>query len=229
MFHVKHSKDDKDTMQNVSSAPSSYPTIPKDVRQKLETCGLSEAQIEKCQAFEALIRQWQKAINLVSPSTLPHIIERHILDSAQLWPILTELTPNGQDVKLIDLGSGGGLPGIVLAIAGAHVTMIESDTRKSIFLRETARELGLTHVTVINARIEQVTEPIQAPFVTARALASLKRLVDWAAPFLAPQGHMVFMKGVDVSNEMKYLEPDMHKRAVLHPSITDLLARIVVL
>ena len=205
-------------------------TLSSKLRKAFASCGFSDEQIAMCQAYEAQLLQWQKAINLIAPSTMPHIMERHILDSAQLWPILRELTQaDEQQVKLVDLGSGGGLPGIVLAIAGAHVTMIESDTRKAIFLRETARTLGLANVNVINERIEQVKDKQQFPFVTARALASLDRLVVWAAPYLAPAGRMVFMKGADVSNEIKALSKDMQERVITRPSLTDANARIVVL
>lgn len=187
--------------------------------------GFTPEQYGKLEKYAALIKQWQKAINLVSPSTLPQLWERHLLDSAQMWPILKELSPNPE---IIDLGSGGGLPGIVLAIAGAKVTMIESDTRKCIFLRETARELGLTDVTVITDRIEK-PQTVTAPIITARALASLKQLVEWSQPLLQENGHMVFMKGADATSELSELDEEFQKKARLVDSITGENAKIVIL
>lgn len=194
------------------------------IKSQLVTLGFNDAQIALLARYEALIVQWQKAINLVSPSTLNDIPRRHILDSAQLWPVIQKLQP--ENPTLIDLGSGGGLPGIVLAIAGADVTMVESDQRKCIFLRETARELGLKNVTVITERIEKVSA-VSAPIITARALASLSQLVEWARPLVQENGHMVFLKGQDWKSELQALEGSYTSETI--PSITDKDARIVVL
>ncbi len=191
----------------------------------MDQCGFTKAQVQQLHAYGLLIEQWQKAINLVSPTTIPHLWERHLLDSAQLWPILKKLQDNP---VLIDLGSGGGLPGIVMAIAGAQVTMIESDKRKCIFLKETARELGLKNVTVITERIEKAPA-IKAPIITARALASLKQLVEWASPLLEEKGHMVFLKGEDVTSELAELSSELQAKAQLFDSLTDPKARIIIL
>lgn len=197
---------------------------PAKVADKLSNMGFSNAQIEQLSAYEALIQQWQKAINLVAPSTLNDVWGRHILDSAQIWPIIREL---GLPTRIIDLGSGGGLPGIVLAIAGVeHITMIESDTRKGIFLRETARELGLTNVTVITGRIEKISGQ-NAPIITARALAPLKQLTEWSKPLLEPNGAMVFMKGQDFRAEINELNGQFDAQTI--DSITDNKAKIVIL
>src|SRR5262249_36211932 len=150
----------------------------------------------KLKKYVDLIRQWNKAINLVAPSTLDDIWNRHILDSVQLFAHI------GRG-PVIDLGSGGGLPGLVLAMLGAaqniQVTLIESDTRKCVFLAEAARTVGLEvsrgtqrlelgstqaqrgSVCIINDRIESVAG-VTAPVITARALAPLKTLVEWASP-----------------------------------------------
>lgn len=202
-----------------------------DIRRKIEACGFSAHQIEQLTRYEALIRKWQKAINLISPATLPHIWERHILDSAQLWPIIRDLNEKSGQVtapEIVDLGSGGGLPGLVLAVAGAKVTMVESDLRKCIFLRETAREIGLNDVTVITERIEKL-DNVSAPIVTARALASLEQLVTWSKPYAQQGGHMVFLKGANLDDEMKPLDKAMQNKAIFQNSITDSDARIVVL
>ena len=197
--------------------------LPPIANHYLASIGFQPVQMEQLSHYEALIRQWQKAINLIANSTLEQIWTRHLLDSAQLWTLIQQLPG---DKRLIDLGSGGGLPGIVLAIAGAEVTMIESDARKGIFLRETARELGLSHVTVITDRVEKIKN-IAAPFVTARALAPLKQLVEWSAPFLQPQGTMIFLKGQEWQNEVNTL--DTSYKISTYPSITDPKAQIIML
>jgi 16S rRNA (guanine527-N7)-methyltransferase len=193
--------------------------------QFIDQCAFTKAQVQQLHAYGLLIEQWQKAINLVSPSTLPQLWERHLLDSAQLWPVLKTLQDNP---VIVDLGSGGGLPGIVMAIAGATVTMVESDTRKCIFLRETARELGLKNVTVITQRIEKTTG-VKAPLVTARALASLKQLIEWSKPLLQENGHMVFLKGEDAVSEIAELSPEYQGKARLIDSLTDPKAKIIIL
>jgi len=192
-----------------------------EYKKAVAALGASPQSIEQLDKYTKLIEKWQKAINLVSPGTLGDLWGRHILDSAMLWPVLAGRGP------VIDLGSGGGLPGIVLAVLGArHVTMIESDTRKGIFLRETARELGLTNVTVLTERIE-APRSVTAPVITARALAPLKTLVEWASPMLAPGGIMVFPKGESWEAELAELGGAFHVERVA--SLTDQKARILVL
>lgn len=199
-------------------------------KQLIDHCRLSEQHIEKLEIYTKMLLEWQSAINLVAPSTLPHIWQRHILDSAQLWPLITK---QGQSSFITDLGSGGGLPAIVLAICGAeHVTMVESDLRKSVFLREVSRETGLTNVTILNKRLEQ-TDSQRTPFVTARALASLLQLVGWAKPFIVPGGVMIFPKGQDYQSEINELneefEEDFVGKIEVIPSITDDNAKIVMI
>ena len=200
----------------------------KETEKRLrEHCGADDQAIEKLEIYARMVAEWQAAINLVAPSTLPQIWERHILDSAQIYPLF------GADKKLVDLGSGGGMPAIILAILGAQeLTLIESDQRKCIFLREVSRETGLSGITVINKRLEQV-DGIKAPVITARALAPLLQLVGWARPFIEPQGRMIFLKGQDFQNEINELTQDSEggflENIELIQSITDEKARIVVL
>lgn len=146
--------------------------------------------------YAELLRKWQPRINLIGPATLPDLWRRHILDSAQLFPLLPDGTP-----RLIDLGSGAGFPGLVLAILGVpEVHLVESDQRKGAFLREVARQTGAP-VTVHTARIESVTG-LAAPVVTARALAALPKLLSWAAPLLTENGQCLFLKGQNVDEEL---------------------------
>ncbi|OYD86111.1 16S rRNA (guanine(527)-N(7))-methyltransferase RsmG [Azospirillum brasilense] len=158
--------------------------------------GVSRETLDRLAAYEATLRKWQPKINLVGPSTLPDAWRRHFLDSAQLYPLL----PEGARV-LVDLGSGAGFPGLVLAIMGVpEVHLVESDSRKCAFLREAARVAGAS-VTVHNKRIE-AAPPIAADVVTARALAPLNDLLNWAYPFLQDRGAALFPKGQNVADEL---------------------------
>jgi 16S rRNA (guanine527-N7)-methyltransferase len=158
--------------------------------------GVSRETLASLSAYEALLRKWQPRINLVGPSTMSELWSRHFLDSAQLYALL----PEGARV-LVDLGSGAGFPGLVLAILGVpEVHLIESDSRKAAFLREAAREAG-AKITVHNKRIEAVP-PFPADVVSARALAPLSQLLSWAHPFLGSRGVGVFPKGQTVEEEL---------------------------
>src|SRR5687767_1366639 len=143
---------------------SDAPLAPEELGVAL---GLTRETLNRLAVHLDLLRRWQRAINLVGRSTLADPWRRHVLDSAQLYPHLA-----GQAGPVVDLGSGAGFPGLVLAILGApDVHLIESDQRKAQFLREAARVTG-TPVMVHARRIEDVA-PFPASVVTARALAPL--------------------------------------------------------
>ncbi len=151
---------------------------------------------QRLRQLAGLVEKWSAKINLVSKGDLPHIWERHVLDSLALVPLLP-----AEKKFAIDLGSGAGFPGLVLAIAtGIPFTLIESDRRKAAFLVEAARVTGAP-VTVICERIE-VAKTVPAPLVTARALAPLDRLIGLALPHLAPGGVCLFPKGRTAAAEL---------------------------
>ena len=159
--------------------------------------GVSRETLARLDTYLALLLKWQSRINLVGPSTLPDAWRRHFLDSAQLMPLLPNST-----TTLVDFGSGAGFPGLVLAILGTpNVHLVESDHRKIAFLREVAAATK-TPVTFHAKRIEAAA-PISADVVTARALAPLAQLVDYAVPWLAPQGICLFLKGRQVETELE--------------------------
>lgn len=162
-----------------------------------EFVDVSRETLDKLDAYAKLLEKWQKRINLVSKTTIPDLWTRHFLDSAQL---LRALPPGAN--TLVDMGSGAGFPGLILAVFGVpDVHLIESDTRKVAFLREAARVTG-TDVTLHNARIESVA-PFPADVVTARALAPIRRLLDYAHPFLAEKGGFsIFPKGRRYKEEL---------------------------
>ncbi|MBT3710487.1 MAG: 16S rRNA (guanine(527)-N(7))-methyltransferase RsmG, partial [Gammaproteobacteria bacterium] len=144
---------------------------------------VSRETIEALEHFAALIEKWTVKINLISKASLADLWDRHILDSAQLLKICPRNIQNW-----LDLGSGGGLPGVVVAILAKELipkltmTLVESDKRKSVFLRTAIRELEL-NAKVLNARIEK-TAPLQADVISARALAELDVLLALAEPHL---------------------------------------------
>lgn len=170
--------------------------------------------------FLRLLLGWNAKINLIAAAPEEEIWQRHILDSWQLLPLL----PAG---PLADLGSGGGLPGIVIAIGRAEEThLIESDRRKSAFLMEAARALGLGHVRVHPTRIEAAPLP-KVQVVTARALAPLKDLLGHAARILTEGGVAVFPKGRNAEAELTAAAPHWLMRTERFESRTDAQATIL--
>lgn len=171
-----------------------------------EEFGVSRETIARLDIYKALLERWQAKTNLVARSTLEAFWHRHVADSLQVLPIA------GDAQYWVDLGSGGGFPGLVLAIArmeagrGRHV-LIESNARKCAFLREVARETGAA-VDVVNDRIERAGGRLAAAdalpeIVTARALAPLSKLLEWSAPLLAEGGRAIFHKGREYAAELE--------------------------
>ena len=171
-----------------------------------ELCGqnVSRETYDKLRAYEALIQKWNPSINLVAKSTLPDVWNRHIIDSAQVYVAAVDVRSS----TWTDIGSGGGLPGIVIATLAQgdghqiNVTMVESDKRKSVFLRTAIRELGLSNAKVINERIENAQIPISG-IVSARALASLTDLFTLAQGFSDPNTTFLFQKGKIWASEIE--------------------------
>ncbi len=154
---------------------------------------VSRETMEKLEQFVKLVEKWTVKINLISKPSVPFIWERHIQDSVQLY----QHAPAGD--HWVDLGSGGGFPAIVLAVMSQQdgrdtkFTMVESDQRKCVFLRTALRELGVKGE-VLNARIEQ-TPALDADILSARALADLASLIEFADQHLKKNGVALFPKG----------------------------------
>ena len=161
---------------------------------------VSRETLERLETYAALLEKWNRAINLVGRTTLPDVWRRHMLDSAQIVELLPP-APDGRPRRIVDLGSGAGFPGLVLAILGAgEVHLIESDQRKAAFLREVARHTSAP-AKIHACRIEDAPE-IAADVVTARALAPLTDLLGYANRFLTSGGVAVFPKGRGVEEEL---------------------------
>jgi 16S rRNA (guanine527-N7)-methyltransferase len=176
-----------------------------------ETQGQLDAMVQT-------LGKWQKAINLIGKATLEDAWTRHLLDSAQVAPLLPAGTKS-----LTDLGSGAGFPGLVLAVLrpDLEVTMIESDARKGAYLGEAARRMGLAKMPkIVIGRIE-VVAPQPADVVTARALAPLGQLLAWAAPHRHDQAICLFHKGKGWQGELTEAGKDWEIAAQPFPSVTD--------
>ena len=157
---------------------------------------VSRETLAQLKEFVRLFIRWQKALNLVGSSTVVDIWRRHILDSAQIYQFLN---PPG---CLVDLGSGAGFPGIVLAIMGCPaVKLIEANGKKCAFLRNASHSLDI-NVEVIQCRIEDHKPTKRAAYIASRALASLEKLLIYSEPLVSRQGKCFFMKGANVVPEL---------------------------
>lgn len=186
---------------------------------------VSRETAARLETYAALLEKWNASINLVSKSTIPELWTRHFLDSAQLL----ELAPDGR--AWADLGTGGGFPGLVVAILAAErrpdlrVTCLESDLRKATFLRSVIRETGID-ATVIAGRIEQAA-PLGADILSARALAPLDILLGYAERHLKPGGTALFPKGANHAEEVAQALATWTFRLDTYPSKTDPAATIL--
>ncbi|WP_346429250.1 16S rRNA (guanine(527)-N(7))-methyltransferase RsmG [Roseinatronobacter domitianus] len=183
---------------------------------------------EKLQALEALVRRWNPRINLVAASTLDDLWARHIVDSMQVFELV------GQPVtSWVDLGSGGGFPGIVCAIMAleqmpdCHFTLVESDKRKAAFLLVCQQQFSL-NLTVRVERAEQLS-PVSADVVSARALAPLPQLLPLVHRHLALGGIALLPKGKNHMAELEAARAEWQFDVTSHDSKTDESARILAL
>ncbi len=189
---------------------------------------VSRETLARMDAFLALVEKWQPTINLVAKASLPVAWERHVLDSAQLF----EFCPVAAR-HWVDLGSGGGFPGIIIALLAAEtrpelqVTLVESDKRKATFLMQAARQLDL-RLNLVKDRAETLS-PVFADVMSARALAPLVDICRLAAHHLAPGGIGIFPKGAQAASEVAVARALWQFDATLLPSHTDPAGRIVIM
>ncbi len=192
-----------------------------------EDFNVSRETIERLHRYEALLRKWNPAINLVSPQTLTDVWGRHFRDSAQIFDLAKV-----PDAKIwADLGAGGGFPGLVVAILAAEkrsslgVALVESDQRKAAFLMTVSRELGL-HTRVLSQRIEAIP-PLGADILSARALAPLSKLLEFAERHLKPGGTALFPKGAKWREELSEAQKSWSFDVACHASVTDSEATVL--
>ena len=188
----------------------------KDKAEALALTPTPPETVERLDRYVALLLEWQAKTNLVAPSTLPHLWTRHIADSLQLL----DLAPSAK--VWLDLGSGGGFPGVVLACAlaetpGAKVHLVERNAKKAAFLREAVRvtsAAATVHLAEIGDSVERIGSHVDC--VTARALAPLHQLIGFAEPYVSDGAKALFLKGQDVEAELteatKYwiIQPRLH-------------------
>ena len=175
---------------------------------------VSRETIDKFQAYLTLLEKWQRRINLVSNSTLADAWERHILDSGQLAAYYPPQTRH-----ILDVGSGAGFPGLVLAImGGVTVDLVESDQRKAVFLSTVIRELGLP-AKVHNQRIETMPN-LRPDVITARALAPVPKLLNLIETQMSAECVCLFLKGASVEDELTNLQSYSTMVATTHPSLS---------
>lgn len=206
------------------------PALPAKIAALLvKSCNVSRETLPKLEAYAALLCKWQKTINLVSNDSLPELWSRHFLDSAQLYRLL----PQARPLKLFDLGSGAGFPGLVLAAIAAgndaalEAHLIEVNRRKAAFLGQMAGRLNLP-VRVRAQRVEKV-EKMLVDVVTARAVAPLADLLEMAAPFCTPETILVFPKGEGAAAELTAAEGPWKMDAQLLPSLSDRRGSIILI
>jgi 16S rRNA (guanine527-N7)-methyltransferase len=200
-----------------NSSPPPGPPIerPLDPSGFAALSGVSRETLARLEAYAELLVRWSARINLVGANTLDDLWRRHFLDSAQLFAHVPQGTQS-----LVDLGSGAGFPGLVLAISGVPgVELIEADARKCAFLREAAR-VAAAPVVIRNARIEAVPAHF-VDVVTARGCAPLDRLLVLAQAFIGPDTVCLFPKGERAREELTAAEQAWTMDATFHESCSD--------
>jgi 16S rRNA (guanine527-N7)-methyltransferase len=187
---------------------------------------VSRETLARLEAFEAEFRKWAARIKLAAPSTLGSLWSRHILDSAQLFPLAEDAT------EWLDLGSGGGFPGAVIAILlterkSGHIELVESNNKKAAFLKSVLGGLGAP-ATVHVCRIEDASGRVRRPqIVTARALAPLPRLLELARPWLEEGATGLFHKGREYAAEIAESRDAWRFDLIEHRSRVDPASRIL--
>lgn len=189
--------------------------------------GVFAARLPQAEAYAALLAEEATVRGLIGPREVPRIWERHLLNCA----VVTDLVPEGASV--VDVGSGAGLPGIVMAIRrpDLRVTLLEPLLRRTTFLELAVERLGLTSVQVRRGRAEELRDEAY-DVVTSRAVAPLDRLAGWCLPLVGPGGAMLAMKGSSAAEEIEQsatrwarlgvLPPVVHRvgEALLEPAVT---------
>jgi len=175
----------------------------EEAKKQIESlCNVSRETMDRLETYADLLEKWNPTINLVSKTTLSEKWQRHFLDSAQIWP---QIPKNARD--LIDIGSGAGFAGLVLAIIAKEkspdlsFTLVESDARKCAFMRNTARAVDLD-INIQTKRIETV-EKMHADVLTARALATVSQLLGYGENILGSNGICLFLKGEACASEVE--------------------------
>jgi 16S rRNA (guanine527-N7)-methyltransferase len=181
-------------MGDVSRETPSAPPVTPDVARRV----FSSARLPLIEAYAASLADAGVVRGLIGPREVPRLWERHLLNCA----VLGDAIPEGSAV--CDIGSGAGLPGLVLAIArpDLRITLVEPLLRRTTYLSEVVDDLALSHVEVVRGRADALHGRRTFDVVTSRAVAPLGRLLDWSMPLVAPTGALIAMKGQSVTDEI---------------------------
>ena len=175
---------------------------------------VSRETLDIFSVYGETLAKWQSKINLISGKTLDNVWRRHFLDCAQLHNLLPSGTKN-----MLDIGSGAGFPGLVLAVMGVkNVTLVEADSKKCLFLSEVVRRTG-RHANIVNCRIEEF-DGGHFDVITARALAPMDKLLPYINPHFGPKTKGIFLKGQQVDHELTKAKKQWKLKYKTIPSIT---------
>ena len=195
------------------------------MKQLVDNLDVSRETMNQLETYHGLLLKWQKAKNLIAPSTISDAGTRHFLDSAQLSPILSDMAITG---PILDIGSGAGFPGMVLSIMGhGPVHLVESNGKKASFLSTVIRETA-ANATVHNCRIEAL-KPFLVGCITARACATIAQLLNWGIPFIGKNTKMLLLKGSKWQEELTEAQERWTMQSETRQSVTDPTGRIVLL
>ncbi len=184
---------------------------------------VSRETISRLKVYQALLEKWQPRINLISSHTLSDVWQRHFEDSLQLIKYISDAPQS-----LVDMGSGAGFPGLVLALSyptSLKVTLIESDVRKSLFMENVSRETNVP-VKIISKRIEDVQD-IKGDIITARGLSALTKLFEMSFPLMTDSSQCLFLKGKGVDKEIDEAKKNWEFDLEIFLSLTDSTGRIL--
>ena len=192
-------------MHDPNADPEQAEALRAELRNGLRLLALDDALAGPLLDYLALLARWNRAYNLTAVRDPREMVVRHLLDSLAMHAAMAPLAARGG--ALADLGTGAGLPGIPLAIAhrGLQVTLVESNGKKARFLREAVRTLVLPNARVAEARIEAAPGSGTFDAITARALATLPRILELGGHLLAPGGRLLAMKGAIPADEIAAL------------------------
>lgn len=195
--------------ESVPALPSPPPAV---------TTLFPESRVDAAVAYAELLATDGVVRGLIGPREAPRLWERHVLNCALLAPALPP------DARVADIGSGAGLPGLVLAIARPDITitLIEPLLRRTTFLEEAVATLGLTNVVVVRGRADALHGSTDFDVVTSRAVAPLGRLLEWSMPLVAPHGALVAMKGSSAPEEIEAAAPELARLGCSEPVVETL-------
>ncbi len=200
--------------------------IKSDEINQLKAFFVADDAIEKITIWQKELFFWQKKVNLVSKSTLPSFWLRHIIDCAQIVPILKKLSPN----NIADFGSGAGFPGLLLAILNYNVTLFEVDIKKALFLKEMIRKLDIANnCYVINERIEEYNESNEFDVITSRAMSDIANLLAISKNIMSAQTKLILLKGKSWQHEIMLAQNNYSFDYESINSVTEEQAKILLL